>query len=74
VRNHAARFEEALTALRDGMAHFRAMQPRTGDDGVAGGQGNAAFDEHLRGLAPALRLAPLLEPVSGLGSFAGAAA
>jgi 1,4-alpha-glucan branching enzyme len=66
ARNHASRFEEALIALRDGMAHFRAMQPGTGH-GAADLQGNAAFDERLRGLAPGLELAPLLEPVSAWG-------
>ena len=64
VRNHAARFGEAITALRHGMAHFRAMQAGTGPGGMAAVQANAAFDEHLRGLAPRLELAPLLEPVS----------
>lgn len=67
VRNHASRFGEAITALRQGMAHFRAMQAGTRQDGTANGQANAAFDEHLRGLAPGLELAPLLEPVSAWG-------
>jgi 1,4-alpha-glucan branching enzyme len=52
VRNHAACFGEALSALRGGMADFRAMR---------------SFDERLRGLAPGLDLAPLLEPVSAWG-------
>jgi 1,4-alpha-glucan branching enzyme len=67
VRNHASRFGEAITALRQGMAHFRAMQAGTRHDGTANGQVNAAFDEHLRGLAPGLELAPLLEPASAWG-------
>ena len=67
VRNHAARFGEAITALLQGMAHFRAMQAGTGQGRMAGAQANAAFDEHLRGLAPGLELTPLLEPVSALG-------
>jgi 1,4-alpha-glucan branching enzyme len=67
VRNHASRFGEAITALRQGMAHFRAMQAGTRQDGTANGQANAALDEHVRGLAPGLELAPLLEPVSALG-------
>ena len=34
---------------------------------MAGAEANAAFDERLRGLAPGLELAPLLEPVSAWG-------
>ena len=52
VRNHASGFEEAISALRQGMADFRAMR---------------SLDERLRGLAPGLDLAPLLEPLSAWG-------
>ena len=56
VRNHAARFGEAISALREGMADFRAMR---------------SVDERMRGLAPRLRLAPMLEPVSAWGREGG---
>src|SRR6185503_626664 len=61
VRSHASSFGEAIAVLRHGMADFRAM-PRSPN-----GHLPAAIDEHLRGLAPRLDLAPLLEPSSPWG-------
>lgn len=56
VRSHASSFAEAISVLRHGMADFRAMRSATGH-----------LDERLRGLAPGLSLAPLLEPASPWG-------
>jgi 1,4-alpha-glucan branching enzyme len=55
VRGHAAFFEAALAALRDGVKDFRAMPSRP------------PIEPSLRGLAPQLDLAPLLAPTSPWG-------
>jgi 1,4-alpha-glucan branching enzyme len=54
VRNHAAAFDDALTALSGAVKDFRAMP-------------GSPIDPTLRGLAPALDLAPLLAPASPWG-------
>jgi 1,4-alpha-glucan branching enzyme len=55
VRNHAAAFEAALAAFDDAVKDFRAMP------------GGPPIEPALRGLAPALDLAPLLAPASPWG-------
>jgi predicted glycosyl hydrolase (DUF1957 family) len=67
VRTHATAFEQAISVLRHGMADFRAMRSRPGHAGSHNGHAGSAPDEHLRGLAPGLDLAPLLEPASPWG-------
>jgi 1,4-alpha-glucan branching enzyme len=56
VRSHAAAFADAIAAVRRGVKDSRPMQ------GSPNGHPGAAYDERLRGLAPRLELAPLLEP------------
>jgi 1,4-alpha-glucan branching enzyme len=56
VRSHAAAFADAIAAVRRGVTDFRPMQSSPN------GHPGAAYDERLRGLAPGLELAPLLEP------------
>jgi 1,4-alpha-glucan branching enzyme len=58
VRDHAAAFERALAAASAGVKDSRP---------VSGTGEAAAIEPHLRGLAPQLRLAPLLEPASAWG-------
>ena len=67
VRGHAAGFAEALSLVRPGMAHFRAMRSGLPPGGSSNGHDPAALDERVRGLAPGLDLAPLLEPSSAWG-------
>jgi 1,4-alpha-glucan branching enzyme len=55
VRNHAAAFEAALAELDGAVKDFRAMP------------GGSPIEPALRGLAPALDLAPLLAPASPWG-------
>jgi hypothetical protein len=62
MQGHAAGFSQAVLALRRSMADFRAMPPGSGLQRSSNGHDPAAFDESVRGLAPALELAPLLEP------------
>ena len=61
VRGHAAGFARALAALTRGMEDFRAMRPGAEAQRPPTGTTAAAFDERLRGLAPGLELAPLLD-------------
>ncbi len=62
VQGHAAGFSEAISAVRRGMADFRAMRPGAEAQRSSNGHDPAMFDERVRGLAPGLELAPLLEP------------
>ena len=67
VRRHATGFREAIAEMRQGMADFRAMRSGPGHAGSPTGHSFGAPDERVRGLAPHLDLAPLLEPASGWG-------
>ena len=67
VRGHATGFREAIAAMTHGMADFRAMRSGPGHAGSPNGHSFGAPDERVRGLAPHLALAPLLEPASGWG-------
>lgn len=63
VRNHAAAFGEALSAMRRSMTDSRAMNGG-GPSSSGAEDGRRPLDERLRGLAPALELAPLVAPSS----------
>jgi 1,4-alpha-glucan branching enzyme len=62
VRDHASRFGDAISAVTHGMADFRVMRSPNGHS-------FGAPDERVRGLAPHLDLAPLLEPGSTWGRY-----
>ncbi len=62
VRSHAAGFREAIAALAQGMADFRAMPSGSADAGSPSGHSFGALDERVRWLAPRLSLASLVEP------------
>ncbi len=62
VMGHAAGFAQAVSIVKRGMADFRAMRSGPGALPSANGREPAALDERVRGLAPDLDLAPLLEP------------
>jgi 1,4-alpha-glucan branching enzyme len=62
IRNHSLAFHEALSAMGRSMTDFRAMNGGPQPNGQ--GNGGVALDERLRGLAPALELAPLRAPSS----------
>jgi 1,4-alpha-glucan branching enzyme len=57
VRNHAHAFRVALSAVRRSMTDSRPMNG-------AGPHSSNGVDEHLRGLAPALELSPLVAPAA----------
>ena len=64
VRNHALAFREALAAMGPSMTDFRPMNGAPHPNGEGNGARARALDEHMRGLAPALELTPLLAPSS----------
>jgi len=59
IRDHSRAFGEALSAIRRSMTDFRAMNGG-GPHSSGERDGRLPLDEHLRGLAPNLELAPLL--------------
>ena len=79
VSGHAAAFEQALGklvgAMKDSLPVNRPTSPHASPPDAAAGwedpAGTVAQDGRLRGLAPWLRLSPLLEPPSPWGREPG---
>ena len=68
VRGHSLAFRRALAAMGRSVTDFRAMNGASHSSGEGNGARARALDEHVRGLAPALRLAPLVGPSASWGS------
>jgi 1,4-alpha-glucan branching enzyme len=67
VYNHARAFDDAIGVLAHGVKDFRSMSARPSHARQSNGSGAGTVEARLRGLAPALDLAPLLAPSSPWG-------
>jgi hypothetical protein len=67
VSDHLRAFERAIGVLRGGVKDFRAMPVRTSHARTSNGSRASSIEPRLRGLAPGLRLGPLLAPSSPWG-------